>query len=180
MYETIAHFFANLPARVQICPCKNASARMTKKESENKKAVAKTLYMSGMGMEQIADQLGVSRPTISRWCQDGGWKETRAAQNITRPELVNKLLGTINDLIEKVQESNDPMAAAGLGDKLSKLASVIEKLDKKASIVDTIEVFMAFSQWLEYKSATNQEITQEFICQVNKLQDQYIAEHIGK
>ena len=61
------------------------------------------------------------------------------------------------------------MAAAGLGDKLSKLASVIEKLDKKASIVDTIEVFMAFSKWLEYKSATNQEITQEFIRQVTSI-----------
>lgn len=153
---------------------------MTKKESENRKAVAKTLFMSGIGMEQIAEQIGVSRPTISRWCQDGGWKETRAAQNITRPELVNKLLGTINNLIEKVNESDDPMAAAGLGDKLSKMASVIEKLDKKASIVDTIEVFMAFSKWLEYKSSTDQEITPEFMRKVNRLQDQYIAEHIGK
>ncbi|MBP3269630.1 MAG: terminase [Bacteroidales bacterium] len=153
---------------------------MTKKESENKKAVAKTLYMAGIGMEQIAEQVGVSRPSISRWCQEGGWREARAAQNITRPELVNKLLATIDNLIEKVNESDDPLAAAGLGDRLSKLASVIEKLDKKASIVDTIEVFMAFSKWLEYKSATNQEITQEFIRQVNRLQDQYIAEHIGK
>ena len=72
------------------------------------------------------------------------------------------------------------MAAAGLGDKLSKMASVIEKLDKKASIVDTIEVFMAFSKWLEYKSSTDQEITPEFMRKVNRLQDQYIAEHIGK
>ncbi|MBO6248654.1 MAG: terminase [Bacteroidales bacterium] len=152
---------------------------MTKKESENKKAVAKTLYMAGIGMEQIAEQVGVSRPSISRGCQEGGWREARAAQNITRPELVNKLLATIDNLIEKVNESDDPLAAAGLGDRLSKLASVIEKLDKKASIVDTIEVFMAFSKWLEYKSATNQEITQEFIRQVNRLQDQYIAEHIG-
>lgn len=60
------------------------------------------------------------------------------------------------------------------------MASVIEKLDKKASIVDTVEVFMAFSKWLEYKAMTNQEITPEFIRQVNTLQDQYISEHIGK
>ncbi len=153
---------------------------MTKKESENKKSVARTLFMSGIDMERISEQVGVSRQTVSRWCQDGGWKETRAAQNITRPELVNKLLGTINTLIEKVNEAGDPMAVAGLGDKLSKLASVIEKLDKKANIVDTIEVFMAFSKWLQYKAATNQEITPEFIRQVNRLQDQYIAEHIGK
>jgi hypothetical protein len=153
---------------------------MTKKESENKKSVAKTLYMSGIGMEQIADQIGVSRPTISRWCQEGGWKETRAAQNITRPELVNKILGSISDLLDKVRETGDPMAIAGLGDKLSKMASVVEKLDKGASIVDKIEVFMAFSKWLEYKAATDQEITPDFLRLVNRLQDQYIGEQLGK
>ncbi len=153
---------------------------MTKKESEKKKAVARTLYMSGIGMEQIADQIGVSRPTVSRWCQDGGWKETRAAQNITRPELVNKILGSIGDLLDQVKDSGDPMAVASLGDKLSKMASVVEKLDRKASIVDKIEVFMAFSKWLEYKAATNQEITADFIRQVNRLQDQYIGEQLGK
>ena len=153
---------------------------MTKKESENKKAVARTLYMSGIGMEQIADQIGVSRPTVSRWCQDGGWKETRAAQNITRPELVNKILGSIGDLLDQVKDSGDPMAVASLGDKLSKMASVVEKLDRKASIVDKIEVFMAFSKWLEYKAATNQEITPDFLRLVNRLQDQYIGEQLSK
>lgn len=61
-----------------------------------------------------------------------------------RPELVNKLLLTIDTLITQVNSSDDPTLIAGLGDKLAKLSAVIEKLDKKANVVDAIEVFMAF------------------------------------
>ena len=119
---------------------------MTKKESENKKSIARQLYLSGMEMNAIADKLEVSRQAVSRWAAADGWKEARAAKNITRPELVNKLLATINTLIDQVNASEDPTLIAGLGDKLAKLSSVIEKLDRKANVAGAIEGFMAFSK----------------------------------
>lgn len=152
---------------------------MTKQESEKKKSLARQLYLSGLEMNDIADKIGVSRVTVSRWCASDGWKEARAAKNITRPELVNKLLGTINTLIDQVEESKDPNLIAGLGDKLAKLSSVIEKLDKKANVVDAIEVFMAFSKWLEYRSITDPEVTPELIKVINRYQDKYIIEQMS-
>ena len=152
---------------------------MTKQESENRKSLARQLYLSGLEINNIADKIGVSRVTVSRWCSADGWKEARAAKNITRPELVNKLLGTINTLIDQVNESKDPTLIAGLGDKLAKLSSVIEKLDKKANVVDAIEVFMAFSKWLEYRSITDPEVTPELIKAINRYQDKYIIEQMG-
>lgn len=152
---------------------------MTKQESENKKSLARQLYLSGLEMNDIADKIGVSRVTVSRWCASDGWKEARAAKNITRPELVNKLLGTINTLIDQVNDSKDPNLIAGLGDKLAKLSSVIEKLDKKANVVDAIEVFMAFSKWLEYRSITDPEVTPELIKVINRYQDKYIIEQMS-
>lgn len=149
---------------------------MKKSETENKKALARSLYLSGMEQTEIADKIGVTRVTISRWCSAEGWKEARAAKNITRPELVNKLLLTIDKLIEQVNASDDPTMIAGLGDKLAKLSAVIEKLDKKANVVDAIEVFMAFSKWLEYRSQTDREITPELLKAINKYQDKYIIE----
>ena len=149
---------------------------MTKAELEKKRSLARTLFLAGMEQTEIADKVGVSRVTISKWCVADGWKEARAAKNITRPELVNKLLLTIDKLIEQVNSSEDPTMIAGLGDKLSKLSSVIEKLDKKANVVDAIEVFMAFSRWLEYRSQTDREITPELIKAINKYQDKYIIE----
>lgn len=136
--------------------------------------------MSGMTMESIAENVSVSRVTVSRWCSDGGWQSARAAQNITRPELVNKILHTINDLIDKVNESGDPDSIAGLSDKLAKLSSVIERLDRKTNIVDTIEVFMAFSKWLEFRAKTDPEVTPELMKQINRLQDSYIVDTMNK
>jgi hypothetical protein len=124
---------------------------MTKAEIEKKKSLARSLFLSGMEQTEIAEKVDVSRVTISKWCTADGWKEARAAKNVTRPELVNKLLLTIDTLITQVNESNDPALVAGLGDKLAKLSAVIEKLDKKANVVDVIEVFMAFSKWIEYR-----------------------------
>ena len=152
---------------------------MTKADLEKKKSLARSLYLAGMEQTEIADKVGVSRVTVSKWSTADGWKEARAAKQISRPELVNKLLLTIDTLIEQVHKSEDPTMIAGLGDKLAKLSSVIEKLDKKANVVDAIEVFMAFSRWMEYRSQTDPEITPELLKAINKYQDKYLIESMG-
>lgn len=135
--------------------------------------------MAGLGQNEIADKVDVSRVTVSKWCNTEGWKEARAAKNVTRPELVNKLLLTIDTLITQVNDSKDPVLVAGLGDKLAKLSAVIEKLDKKANVVDVIEVFMAFSKWIEFRSTVDPEVTPELIKAINKYQDLYITQQMG-
>ena len=152
---------------------------MTKSELENKKQLGRALYLSGMDQQEIAERLGVSRVTISNWCTKEGWKEARAAKNITRPELVNKLLLTIDQLITSVNQSNNPDMIAGLADKLSKLSAVVEKLDKKANVVDAVELFMAFNKWLQYNSEFDPEITPELIKAINKYQNQFLMEKMA-
>ena len=152
---------------------------MTKAEIEKKKSLARSLFLSGMEQTEIAEKVDVSRVTISKWCTSEGWKEARAAKNVTRPELVNKLLLTIDTLITQVNSSDDPTLIAGLGDKLAKLSAVIEKLDKKANVVDAIEVFMAFSKWIEYRSTIDPDVTTELVKAINKYQDLYITEQMG-
>ena len=152
---------------------------MTRAETEKKKSLARSLYLAGMEQNEIAEKVEVSRVTISKWCNADGWKEARAAKNVTRPELVNKLLLTIDKLITEVNESEDPSLIAGIGDKLAKLSSVIEKLDKKANVVDAIEVFMAFSKRLEYRATIDPSVTPELIKTINKFQDMYLTEQMG-
>ena len=154
---------------------------MTKAELEKKKDLARTLFMSGLEQTQIADKLGVSRVTLSKWCAADGWKEARAARNITRPELINKLLRTVSDLLDKVNASGDVKLIDSLGDKLSKLTSAIDKLDKSsANVVNAIEVFMAFSKWLEFHAASDREVTPELIKAINKYQDKFLIESMSK
>ena len=152
---------------------------MKKAEVENKKQLGRALYLSGMEMQEIAERIGVSRVTISAWCAKEGWKEARAAKNITRPELVNKLLLTIDSLIENINKSEDPTLIGSLADKLSKLSAVVEKLDKKANVVDAIEVFMAFNKWLQYNSEFDPEITPELIKTINKYQNRFLMDKMA-
>ena len=137
----------------------------TKKDNENKRELA-----------EIAERVGVSRQSVSAWINKNGWKELRAARSITRPELVNKLLVTINNLIEDVNTGDDPTSVSGLADKLVKLSSVIERLDKKANIVQTVDVFMAFSDWVEYQAKSDPEVTVAFMKVLNRLHNEFLLE----
>ena len=148
----------------------------TKKDNENKRELAKMLYVGGSEVADIAERVGVSRQSVSAWINKNGWKELRAARSITRPELVNKLLVTINNLIEDVNTGDDPTSVSGLADKLVKLSSVIERLDKKANIVQTVDVFMAFTDWVEYQAKSDPEVTVAFMKVLNRLHNEFLLE----
>ena len=152
---------------------------MKKAEVENKKSLARSLYMAGMEQQEIAEKVGVSRVTVSKWCTAEGWKEARAAKSISRPELVNKLLVAIDNLIAQVNASGDPEAIGTLADKLAKLSATIEKLDKKANVIDAIEVFMAFNRWIQDQASYDPQITPEFIKAINKYQNKFLMEKMA-
>jgi len=78
----------------------------TKKEREQQREHARLLFMQGEPQKSIAEKVGVSAQTITKWVADGGWEQARAAANITRPELVNKILNSINVLLEDL--ATDP------------------------------------------------------------------------
>lgn len=152
----------------------------TKKELEQKKELARMYYMNGDTQKVIAQKVEVSEQTMSVWVEKEGWAARRAGINVTRPELVNKSLAALNKILDQVYESDNIEMISTLPDKLAKFASAIEKLDKKANIVSTIDVFMAFSKWIQYRATFDKEITPELIRAINKYQDLYINEHITK
>lgn len=149
---------------------------MGSKATEEKKEFARVLYMSGEQQNIIAEKVGVSKQTVNRWVAAGSWDKLRAAQSVTRPEIVNNLLRAINNEVEKLNEEKDAEKLAGACDKLSKLAATIEKLDKKANVVDAIEVFIAFGKWLQHRAASDEELTPELIKAINRYQDLYVSE----
>ncbi|MCM1518957.1 MAG: hypothetical protein NC117_09975 [Pseudoflavonifractor sp.] len=153
---------------------------MTKQELEKKKSTARTLYMSGMEQLEIADKVGVSRNTICKWVQDGAWKEARAAKTVTRHELVNKLLLTIDDLVSSVNKSGDPKLINGLGDQLSKLMKTVEKLDGRTNVINAIEVFMTFNEWIKSRAKYDPEITPELVKAINKYQDLFLSDALSR
>lgn len=152
----------------------------TKKELEQKREHARLLYMQGEQQKSIAVQVGVSAQTVTKWVTEGGWQAARSAANITRPELVNKILKSIDVLVEDLVNEPSAEKTAAAADKLVKFAATIERLDKKTSVVDVIEVFMAFSKWLQYRMSFDPQVTPELIQTINKYHDLFISEQLQK
>ncbi|NJM14021.1 MAG: putative DNA-binding transcriptional regulator [Bacteroidales bacterium] len=142
-------------------------ARKTKQELKAAEELARLLYDAYVPNGEIADRVGVSAQTISAWVDKNSWKEKRAAKTVTRGELVNKTLERIHEFLQADNGIN--------ADALAKLASLIEKLDKKNSPVASMDVFIAFGQWLNMQSTTEKELTLDFVKTLNKYQDAYIS-----
>lgn len=145
------------------------------KISSDKKEFAETLYMQGSPQKVIAEKVGVSANTITRWVKEGCWAERRTAQTLTRKSLQNDLLAAIKEKIDELR-ATDISKSGSVVDQLVKLSATIQKLDKEVGVVDFMECFMAFGRWLEYQSELDPEITSEFRKMVNKYQNKFIMQ----
>jgi len=144
----------------------------TSKGNDAKKELAYLLYMAGEQQKDIAIRIGVSPTTMTKWAEKGGWKQKRAASTITRGELINKTLMQISQMLEG--NSADLNA-----DKLSKLASLIERLDKKSSPVMIIEAFIEFGKWIRSLAESNRDLDLPFIQKLTRYQDLFVTEKMN-
>ncbi len=122
---------------------------MAGKANEEKREFARVLYMTGEQQKIIAEKVGVSEQTIGRWVKEGEWDKRRAAQNITRPEIVNNLLRAISNLVENLNEVTDPAQLSGAADKLAKLAATVEKQGGEERFVVSPNLVKGFCKMLK-------------------------------
>lgn len=144
--------------------------------------LARLYYMQGEQQKTIAEKLGIGENTVARWVKDGQWEARRAALNITRPEIVNKILVLISKILEKVDdiEEMEPEALAKLISQIQKLANSIEKLDKRATVMDNIETFQNFNRWMEAQMKEDPELTPPLITKIAQLEDRFVTEQFNK
>lgn len=148
---------------------------------KNKRDLARLFYMQKVSQDEIAVRVGVSRNTISKWVVAGGWEETRAALNVTRPEIVNKNLLLISRLLDRLNTDDIDLKDVGkIVDQISKLASAIERIDKKTNIIDTVEVFTALDNWLIKRMEWDKNITPELVRTIDHYHQLYISELAAK
>ncbi|MCR4559409.1 MAG: DUF1804 family protein [Bacteroidales bacterium] len=152
------------------------------KENQQKQELARLYYMQGEQQKVIAEKLEISPNTMVRWVKEGHWDTKRAAMNITRPEIVNKILALISKILEKVYsiEDLDIHDTAKIITQIEKLSNSIEKLDKHSSVVDNIETFRSFNHWMENRMKYDENLSAEFIREVAEYQDKFISEQVTK
>lgn len=146
----------------------------------SKKDFAFLLYMNGELQKVICERVGTTSKTLQSWIEKEGWKEKRSAANISRSELVNKGLLTMNTIMDKMLSEKEADNYSAYMDQLIKCANTIEKLDKKNNVVNDMEAFTNFTDALKSMVGTDPEITVENIKLINRLQDKYINTRLSK
>lgn len=152
---------------------------MAKKPDASKQEFAFLLYMNGDLQKDIAERVGVSAKTIGKWIDTEGWKEKRSGRNISRSELINKGLLTMNKIMEEMLADKEGKNYSAFMDQLIKCANAIEKLDKKNNVVNDMDAFMNFNATLQSWIGTDKEVTVENIKLINRLQDKYITHRLS-
>lgn len=121
------------------------------KNNIDRKEIARSLYLNGnYTFEEIADKIGTTRQTISRWVNSGGWEDLKASVMITPDQIIsqiNRQLLEINTAINSRQEGQR-FATAKEADALAKLAGAVKKLETDIGVPDCVSVAMRFLSWL--------------------------------
>ena len=152
---------------------------MAKKVNSGQQELAKILYMSGLQQEEILLKVPVTRQTLSRWINANGWKEQRAAKTITRPQLINGVLNSISKLMEQANKPGNEELLAGLGDKLIKAATAIQKLEKSSSPVERIDALIDFENWLMKNRDRYPKVTMDIINLINQIHSDYLNDQFS-
>lgn len=133
--------------------------------------------MQGRSTVEIGDLLNIASHAVQDWATAEGWREQRSASNVSRTELRNKLLVVLDSEVKKYEAGRQD---ANMGDTLVKLTAAVKNLDVGVSIVDIIDIFTAFTKWLENTSALDPRLTVDFRKQVNMYLDAYVKVKINE
>ena len=119
--------------------------------NKQKKEWAKTLYLrENLTQQEIADRVGASRVSVSKWVRDGKWEEQRAGITLTREEQIRSLyrqVAAINKAIEERPEG-ERFATSAEADIIGKLSKSIKQMETEVGIADVISVMTRFIDFL--------------------------------
>lgn len=120
----------------------------TKETIHRKKEFAKLLYVKeGVTMQkELAERVGVSEQTISKWINKENWQQYRASLIITKEQQLSRLYQQVTELNDFImqREPGHRFANTKEADTLSKLTSAIRQLETETSLADAIEVLKKF------------------------------------
>jgi predicted transcriptional regulator len=118
---------------------------------EQKKEWAAILFLKeNLTQQEIAEKVGTTRQTISKWVNSEKWEERKAGITLTREEQIKNLyrqVAEINDVISG-REKGQRYATTLEADTLSKLSGAIKKMETETGIAEMISVATRFVEFL--------------------------------
>jgi transcriptional regulator with XRE-family HTH domain len=124
---------------------------MAELKLQNKKEWAKLLFIKeNITQKEIAQKVGVTEKTISKWVNTENWEQFKASIIITKEEGLKRIYMQINEVNSAIEKKpqGERYATGKEADILVKLAASARSLETETSISDVIEVFKRFINWL--------------------------------
>ena len=116
--------------------------------NKQKRDFAKHLYLSEPGIlqKELAERVGVSKNTISRWAAEGKWEELRTSVVTTKSTQLSRLYNHLRELNDSVdmRPEGERYINNKDADTLTKLTAAIRNLETETNIGDKIEVGKEF------------------------------------
>lgn len=124
---------------------------MTELTNKQKKDWARMLYTKeNLTQAEIAERVGVSRPTVNGWINKENWEQLKASITMTREEQLKSLyrqMAALNDAIaQKAQGERFPTSQEA--DIIAKLSASIRNMETEIGLADVISVFSGLLKWL--------------------------------
>lgn len=141
--------------------------------NKQKRDFARTLFIKeNLTQQEIADRVGVSRQSLSRWIKDDKWEEMKASLTLTREQQIASLHRQVQELNNTIlsREEGQRFATSAEADTITKLATAIKKLETDTGLSDIISVGVRF---LDYLRPIDPEKTREF----TRLWDGFVKEN---
>lgn len=141
---------------------------MTELSTKQKKDWARTLFLDGTQIhtqQEIADKVGVSRKTISKWITDEKWNELRISLTMTKDQSIKRLHRQLDDLLYEIElrPMGQRHATPPESDTITKITTAIEKLETEVGVKEVINVSVRVIEFVrKYDQEKAKEIADIF------------------
>ena len=124
---------------------------MAQLSSKQKKDWAKTIYLNEhLTQKEIAERVGISAKTMSKWIAAEKWETLKTSLTITREEQLANLyrqVAAINHAIAS-RDEKERFANSREADIINKLATAINKMETETGLAEVIGVCKKILTWL--------------------------------
>lgn len=118
---------------------------------KQKQDLAQLMYVRGVvdSQAELAQRIGVSEQTISKWKKQGDWDEFKKSLLVSRQEQLRHLYNQLEELNNAImgRDEGQRYSVKGEADTISKLTAAIRNLETDVNVAQIVDVFMKFNDF---------------------------------